>query len=85
MNQYEYQMTREGYFQPIDKDLHELDLRVKCDYWKQFEKSNQTEREHRHFFLLQHGGLGLWQLDPRPLDTDIEIYLKKHPEQRRQR
>jgi hypothetical protein len=85
MNQYEYQMTREGLFQPIDKNLPELDLRVKCDYWKQFEKSNQTEREHRHFFLLQHGGLGLWQLDPRPLDTDIEIYLKKHPEQRRRR
>jgi hypothetical protein len=82
---YEYRMTKEGVFKPaeqyipqvVEKDPPKLDLRLKCDYWKQFEDN------HTFLFLLQKGGLGFWQYDGRSLDKDIDAYLDKNPEQRK--
>lgn len=81
---YEFQMTKEGVFKPVEqyipkeveKDPPKLDLSLKCDYWKQFEDN------HTFLFLLQKGGLGFWQYDGRSLDKDIDAYLDKNPKQR---
>jgi hypothetical protein len=79
MRDYEYRMIKEGAFEAVEPGVPKLDLRMKCDYWKQFEK------DHQYFFPLQKGGLELWQFDGRALDAGIEAYIRKHPEQRRRR
>ncbi|MBN1365378.1 MAG: hypothetical protein JW976_11280 [Syntrophaceae bacterium] len=76
MQTYEYRMTKEGIFEPVEKGLPKLNLRLECDYWKHFDDN------HPFQFLLQKGGMGLWQFDGRALDKDINVYLKNNPKQR---
>jgi hypothetical protein len=66
-------MTEEGRFHAVDGDAPDLDLRARNGYWKQFDK------DARHVFRLQHGGLGLWQIDPRELDDKLRAYSREHP------
>jgi len=77
MQIFDYHMIKDGVFEPVNKDLPKLKLKIKYDYWKQFEVN------HNFQFLLQKGGLGMWQFDGRELDKDVEAYMKKHPHQRK--
>jgi hypothetical protein len=72
---HDYRMVKEGIFTPVENGLPRLDMRLRCDYWKQY------AADHRFQFMLQQGGLGLWQYDGRALDRDIETYMKKNPRQ----
>jgi len=77
MQSYDYLMVKEGVFEPVNKDLPKLKLKIKYDYWKQFGEN------HKFNFLLQEGGLGMWQFDGRELDKDVEAYMKIHLPQRK--
>jgi len=74
MQTYNYRMIKPGVFEPIEVGPPELNLRTQCEYWQQYTKNDTLQ------FSLQHGGLGMWQLDGEALDRDIYVYLKKlHP------
>ena len=77
MQLYDYRMVRKGIFEPVIKGPPKLELKLKCDYWKQFGEN------HKFQFLLQEGGLGMWQFDGRELDKDIDAYMKMHPKKRK--
>lgn len=72
---YNYRMMNPGVFEPVEKGPPKLNLRTKCEYWKQFAENDPFQ------ISLQQGGLGMWQLDGEALDKDIYAYLKqKTPE-----
>ncbi|MDU0457824.1 MAG: hypothetical protein RW306_03735 [Geobacteraceae bacterium] len=74
MQTYNYRMIKPGVFEPVDIGPPKLNLRTQCEYWQQYEVNTY------HQISLQHGGLGMWQLDGEALDKDIYAYLKKiHP------
>lgn len=74
MQTYNYRMIKPGVFEPIESAPPKLNLRTQCEYWQQYTVNSTLQ------FSLQHGGLGMWQLDGEALDKDIYAYLKKlHP------
>lgn len=73
MREIAYVMSSEGRFKAVDTASPDLDLRAKNGYWRQFDAGS------RHSFRLQHGGLGLWQMDPRELDDTLRAYSREHP------
>lgn len=77
MQTYDYHMVKEGIFEPDNKGLPKLKLKLRCDYWKQFSEN------HKFQFMLREGGIGMWQYDGRALDKDIEAYMKKNPAQKK--
>jgi hypothetical protein len=75
MQNYNYRMIKPGVFEPVEKGPPKLKLRTQCEYWQQYAVNTTLQ------FSLQHGGLGMWQLDGEALDKDIYAYLKKlHPD-----
>jgi len=74
MQTYNYRMIKPGFFEPAEIGPPKLTLRPQCEYWHQYKIDDTLQ------FSLQHGGLGMWQLDGEALDKDIYAYLKKlHP------
>lgn len=74
MQTYNYRMVKPGVFEPIEIGPPKLNLRTQCEYWQQYTVKTTFQ------ISLQHGGLGMWQLDGEALDKDIYAYLKKlHP------
>ncbi len=74
MQTYNYRMIKPGVFEPVEIGPPKLNLRTQCEYWQQYTVNTSYQ------ISLQHGGLGMWQLDGEALDKDIYAYLKKiHP------
>lgn len=74
MQTYNYRMIKQGVFEPVEVGTPKLNLRTQCEYWQQYTVNTLYQ------ISLQHGGLGMWQLDGEALDKDIYAYLKKiHP------
>src|SRR5690349_15997790 len=65
MQTYNYRIIKPGIFEPVEIGPPKLNLRTQCEYWQQYTVNSSYQ------ISLQHGGLGMWQLDGDALDKDI--------------
>lgn len=68
---YEYKLTGEAKFEPINGEAPKLSFISYKEYWSQFNKDSV------HGFRLIRGPLGLWQLDESELKKSYRAYYEK--------
>jgi len=70
LRSYEYRLTRDSVFAPVDPRLPELDFSNYGNYWRQF-KLGTT-----HSFELRKGGLGFYQVNMAPVRERMVAYFR---------